>query len=319
MNLVSDQPGVAALTDPDLVNPWGMSHGPTTPLWVSDNGTDLSTLYRTDQPPAPVTKVTAVRVAIPGGGAPTGQVFNGGTSFIVPGTGMPARFIFAGEDGDLSAWNGGASAVLVAHVKGAIYKGLALVQGSYGPRLLAANFHDNRIDVFDTSFNRVHTTHAFHDRFLPKGYAPFNVAEFNGKVFVTYAKQDANREDDVAGPGHGFIDVFTTSGRFVDRFATHGVLNSPWGMAIAPASFGKLAGKLLVGNFGNGRIHAFDLRTGAMLGALRDRHGRVLSIDGLWGLTPGYSVAGGTNSVLFTAGPDDEQHGLLGYLRPAVK
>jgi len=254
VNLVADLPGVAATTDPELVNPWGISHGANTPVWVSDNGTDVTTVYRTDVAGSPVTK--ALSVAIPGG-APTGQVFNDTASFVVPGTGQPARFIFVGEDGDLSAWNGGASAVPVGHVDGAIYKGLALTHGPSGPLLLAANFRDNRIDVFDGSFTHLSTPGRFRDRFLPAGYAPFNVAEINGKVVVTYAKQDADREDDVAGPGHGFVDVFTDSGAFVGRFASRGVLNSPWGLTIAPASFGRFAGDLLIGNFGDGRIHAF--------------------------------------------------------------
>src|SRR4051794_21676719 len=178
VNLVSDQPGVAATTDPELVNPWGISHGPNTPVWVSDAETDVTTVYRTDTAGSPVTKVLSV--AIPGG-APTGQVFNDTASFVVPGTGQPARFIFVGEHGDLSAWNGGASAVPVGHVDGAIYKGVALTHGAAGPRLLAANFHDNRIDVFDGSFTLLSTPGRFRDRFLPAGYAPFNVAEINGK------------------------------------------------------------------------------------------------------------------------------------------
>ncbi|MCL1870140.1 MAG: TIGR03118 family protein [Promicromonosporaceae bacterium] len=314
VNLVSDQPGVAALTDPDLVNPWGMSHGPNTPVWVSNNGADVSTLYRTDTPGQPVTKVPTVRVDIPGG-APTGQVFNDTTAFALP-TGGPARFIFAGEDGNLSAWNGGTSAVLVASTPNAVYKGIALVHAATGPELLMTNFRANRIDVFNASFQRVPTFGRFTDRFIPAGYAPFNVAEINGLVFVTYAKQDAARHDDVAGPGHGFIDVYSTSGRLLHRFATHGVLNSPWGMAVAPASFGRFAGSLLVGNFGDGRIHAFSLRTGAVLGVLRGASGSPLAIDGLWGLIVGDPVAGGTNALWFSAGPDGEAHGLLGLLEP---
>ncbi|QDP95892.1 TIGR03118 family protein [Microlunatus elymi] len=316
IKLVSDQPGVAALTDPDLVNPWGMSRGPNTPVWVSDNGADVSTLYRTDTPGAAVTKVPLV-VSIPGG-APTGQVANDTTAFTVPGTGQPARFIFIGEDGDLSAWNQGTAAVAVGHTKGAVYKGLALVHAASGPRLVAANFGQNRIDVFDGAFQRVPTGFGFRDPFLPRGYAPFNVAEIGGRVFVTYALQDAAHEDDVAGPGHGFVDVYSTGGRFLYRFANRGVLNSPWGLAIAPSSFGRFADDLLIGNFGDGRIHAFDQRTGALRGALRDGSGRALKIDGLWGLLVGDQVAGGTNSLWFSAGPDDEQHGLLGLVQPAM-
>ncbi|HEY9291800.1 MAG TPA: TIGR03118 family protein [Microlunatus sp.] len=316
VKLVSDQPGVAALTDPDLVNPWGMSHGANTPVWVSDNGADVTTLYRTDTPGAAVTKVPLV-VDLPGG-APTGQVANDTTEFTVPGTDQPARFIFIGEDGDLSAWNqaAGTSAVLVGHTDGAVYKGLALVHSTTGPLLLAANFGANRIDVFDGQFNPVAAPGRFADRFLPSGYAPFNVAAVGGRVFVTYALRDAAHEDDVAGPGHGFVDVYANSGRFLYRFATRGVLNSPWGMTIAPPSFGRFAGELLIGNFGDGRIHAFDPRSGRVLGTLRSTSGRPLQIDGLWALLVGDDVAGGPDSVWFSAGPDDEQHGLLGLLQP---
>ena len=316
VNLVSDQPGVAALTDPSLVNAWGISHLANSPVWVSDNGADVTTLYRTDTAGSPVTKVP-LTVSIPGG-APTGQVANDTTAFVVPGTGLPARFIFIGENGDLSAWNGGTSAVLVAHTDGAVYKGLALVHAASGPLLLATNFHDNRIDVFDGSFTLVSTPRMFHDRWLPRGYAPFNVAEINGRVFVSYAKQDAARHDDVAGPGHGFVDVYTDSGSFVRRLATRGVLDSPWGMTIAPATFGQFGGALLIGNFGDGRIHAFDARTGKVLGTLRATSGRPLVIDGLWALVVGDAVAGGTGAVWFSAGPDKEQHGLLGLLQPAA-
>jgi uncharacterized protein (TIGR03118 family) len=316
-NLVSDEPGVATLTDPNLVNAWGMSRGPNTPVWVSDNGADVTTLYRGDIPGTPITQVPLV-VSIPGG-APTGQVFNDTTAFTVPGTGKPALFIFAGEDGDLSAWNQSVpsltSAVATGHTEDAIYKGLALVHGTSGPHLLAANFHDNRIDVFDGQFTRLPASGMFRDPSLPAGYAPFNVAEIGGQVFVTYALQDADAKDDIAGPAHGFVDVYTDEGAFVRRFASHGVLDSPWGMTIAPPTFGQFADDLLIGNFGNGRIHAFDPQSGEVLGILRGTNGRPLAIDGLWALIVGDAVAGGPDAVWFSAGPDDEQHGLLGILR----
>jgi len=313
--LVSDQPGVAQLTDPQLVNAWGMSRGPNTPVWVSDNGADVTTLYNgavPGNPESPVAKV--LTVSIPGG-APTGQVFNNTSAFLLPGTTTAARFIFIGEHGDLSAWAGGTAATLVGHTDGAVYKGLALAHSPSGPMLLAASFHDNRIDVFDGTFAPVSATGMFSDPGLPAGYAPFNVAEIGGQVFVTYAKQDADAEDDVAGPAHGFVDVYTTSGAFVKRFVSHGVLNSPWGMTIAPASFGQFSGDLLIGNFGDGRIHAFDPNTGEVLGTLRGKSGAPLAIDGLWALMVGDAVAGGPNSIWFSAGPDHEAHGLLGVLR----
>jgi len=315
-NLVSDQAGVAQLTDPQLVNAWGMSRGPNTPVWVSDNGADVTTLYNGAVPGNPESPVAKpLTVIIPGGGAPTGQVFNDTSSFLLPGTTTVARFIFIGEHGDLSAWAGGAAATLVGHTDGAVYKGLALAHSPSGPMLLAANFHDNRIDVFDSTFTPVSSAGMFSDPTLPRGYAPFNVAEIGGQIFVTYAQQDAEGTDDVAGPAHGFVDVYTTSGAWVKRFATHGVLNSPWGMTIAPADFGQFSGDLLVGNFGDGRIHAFDPNTGGVLGILRGTAGRPLAIDGLWGLMVGDAAAGGPNSVWFSAGPDDEAHGLLGVLR----
>jgi len=312
-NLVSDQPGVAQLTDPNLVNPWGMSRSATSPIWVSDNGADVATLYRGDVGGVPVSAVPLV-VSIPGG-APTGQVFNDTNAFTLPGTTTISRFIFIGEDGNLSAWAGGTAATLISHTDDAVYKGLALVHSPSGPMLLAANFHANRIDAFDGTFAPVPAAGMFSDPGLPQGYAPFNVAEIGGRVFVTYAKQDADREDDVAGPALGFVNVFTTSGAFVKRFASHGVLNAPWGMTIAPANFGQFSGDLLIGNFGDGRIHAFDPNTGDVLGILRGTSGKPLAIDGLWGLIVGDAAAGGPDSVWFSAGPDDEAHGLLGILR----
>jgi uncharacterized protein (TIGR03118 family) len=314
-NLVSDQPGAAAVTDPNLVNAWGMSHGPNTPVWVSDNGADVATLYRTDTPGQPVTP-QALIVSIPGG-APTGQVFNDTTAFTVPGTGSKALFMFAGENGTLSAWNqsAGTSAVSVGDIPaGTVYKGLALDHSPFGPLLLATDFHDNRIDVFDASFTRLPVDRLFQDPSLPRGYAPFNVAEIGSQIFVTYAKQDADRHDDVAGHGHGFVDVYTNYGVLEHRFASRGVLNSPWGMVIAPASFGDFAGDLLIGNFGDGRIHAFDPQSGRLVGTLSTAKHKPIVIDGLWGLIVGDQAAGGTDSVWFSAGPDEESHGLLGVL-----
>jgi uncharacterized protein (TIGR03118 family) len=219
INLVADQPHKAAVQDPNLVNPWGMSRGANSPIWVSDNGQDVSTLYAGAVGGAPVS-INKLVVSIPGG-APAGQVFNDTSAFDLPGTTNPALFIFAGEDGDLSAWNGSVSpftaAVPVGHQVGAVYKGLALVHSPFGPLLLATNFHDNRVEVYDAGFTRLNVAGLFADPTLPRGYAPFNVAEIGDKVFVTYAKQDAPGEDDVAGPGHGFIDVYTNYGVLLHR------------------------------------------------------------------------------------------------------
>jgi uncharacterized protein (TIGR03118 family) len=316
-NLVADRSGTgAAIVDKNLVNAWGLSHGPDTPVWVSDNGADVATLYTGAVGKNPVSAVPLV-VSTPGG-APTGQAFNDTAGFRVPGTNAPALFVFAGENGDLSAWNKSANpltkAVSVGQVRGAVYKGLALVHSPFGPLVLATDFHHNRVDVYDRTFHRLDVGLLFRDRHLPRGYAPFGIAAVGDRVIVTYAEQDAARHDDAAGPGHGFVDVYTTYGAFVRRLVSRGDLNSPWGLTVAPASFGRLAGDLLVGNFGDGRIHAYDLRTGHERGTLRDAHGHAIVIDGLWGLLVGDASSGGTDAVWFSAGPDGEQHGLLGTL-----
>ena len=329
-NLVSDQPGVAPLTDPDLVNPWGVALGPpptATPLWVSDNGTDKATIYPGSVAGSPLTKAGLV-VSVPG--APTGQVFNGDGGFVVSAGGASgsARFIFDTESGQILGWNPAVppatppatlstQAVVAATVPGAIYKGLAIASNERGRFLLAANFHAARIDVFDDTFTLVHWRGAFVDRHLPGGFAPFNVQTLGDRVYVTYAKQDENAEDEVAGAGLGFVDVFTTRGHLVRRLISRGPLNAPWGLAIAPAHFGRFSHALLVGNFGDGHINAYSPRSGRFLGRLRDAHGRPIVIDGLWALHFGNGVTGDTNAVLFTAGPDDEQHGLLGRIDPS--
>ncbi len=332
VNLVSDQPGVAPLRDPDLVNAWGLSASPGTdaapgsPLWVSDNGADKTTLYA-GASATTVSKALAVDVA---SGTPTGQVFNTDpTGFVVhdaAGNSAPARFIFDSESGGIDGWSPtvGATApgpsttteVAVRNGANAVYKGLAIATASDGHTYLyAANFRSGRVEVYDDTFTPVELPGGlFVDRRIPAGYAPFNVQELAGRLFVTYAKQDATLHDDVAGHGHGFVDVFTNDGAFVRRLVTRGVLNSPWGLAQAPEGFGRLGGALLVGNFGNGRINAFDIRTGAREGRLRDSHGRPITIDGLWGLRFGNGNAAKTDELLFSAGPDDESHGLLGKI-----
>jgi uncharacterized protein (TIGR03118 family) len=335
INLVSDQPGVAPLTDPDLVNAWGLSASPGTdtapgsPLWVSDNGTDRTTLYAGASATS-VNKVLSIQVT---SGAPTGQVFNtDATGFVVhddAGHSGPARFLFDSENGGIDGWNpavGGTpgttstvTEVAVRNGANAVYKGLAIAQASDGHTYLyAANFRSGRVEAYDNSFTPVELPGGlFVDRRIPAGYAPFNVQELAGRLYVTYAKQDDGLEDDVAGQGHGFVDVFTTDGALVKRLVTRGVLNSPWGLALAPAGFGHFGGDLLVGNFGNGRINAFDPTTGAFEGQLRGTHGHPLTIDGLWALRFGNGNAAKTGELLFSAGPDDESHGLLGKIVPA--
>jgi len=314
LNLVSDVPGLARVLDPNLVNAWGLSAGPTSPVWVSDNGSSKSTLYRGATKPGEPASIVPLVVSIPGGGSPTGQVFNSTGDFALP-TGGKAFFIFAGENGDLSAWNPaqGTTAVLVSPSKGGVYKGLALLATSAGSRLLAANFAANRIDVFDGAFHPVAMS-GFRSVGIPAGYAPFNVAALGGRVYVSYAKQDAAKHDDVPGAGHGFVNVFDSGGKFLRHFASRGTLNSPWGMTIAPAGFGDFSGDVLIGNFGDGRIYAYD-RSGDPEGTLRRADGHPLAIDGLWALMPGNGTAGAASDVLFSAGPAGESHGLLGILR----
>lgn len=312
-NLVSDVAGHAYVTDPQLVNPWGVSASPTGPFWVSDNHTGLSTLYNG----AGVKQGLVVTVPGVGGaaGSPTGQVFNGTGSFALPNGGN-AVFLFASEDGTISGWNpaGGASAVTAVNpLGGASYKGLAVSGSGAGARLYGANFGQGRVDVFDGSFGLVGSG-GFVDPNLPAGYAPFNAQTIGNSVYVTYALHGANG-DDVPGAGHGFLDVYGTDGTFQRRLVSGGALNSPWGMAIAPAGFGSFGGDLLVGNFGDGMIHAYDPLTGAAEGALLAADGTPLAIDGLWSLDFGNGGKGGaSNALYFTAGPDDEAHGLFGSL-----
>lgn len=316
-NLVSDQPGVAMLQDPNLVNAWGISFGPTTPFWVSDNATGLSTLYgvTNDSSGMPHVVKRSLEVMIPGEGNPTGQLFNGTDAF------NKDIFIFASEDGTISGWRpalGNAAEVLVNRAT-AGYKGIALSSDGNGPVLLAANFHEAKLDIYDATLalTQVMDDHA------PAGYAPFNVQTLHGIVFVTFAKQDADAHDDVKGPGNGLIDVFDPMHKKFYRFVTGRdaggklrEINSPWGLAIAPSSFGDHGNQLLVGNFGNGTIMSFDAE-GKFRGLLRALNDHPIVIDGLWGLTFGNGAnAGSTDTLFFSAGPEDESHGLFGSLQP---
>lgn len=317
VGLVADTPGHAAVTDPKLVNPWGLAAGPSTPLWAADNGTSTSTLYQGALHHSPISKVP-LDVAIPGGGAPTGVVFNPTGDFVLSHDGKsgPALFVFAGENGDISAWNktgDTTKAVLVAHTRKAVYKGLTMVNSGGKSFLLAADFHHGRIDVFDSHFHRVDMQGAFRGQ-VPRGYAPFGIARLGGVVYVTYAQQDPTRHDDVAGPGHGFVEVFDQSGHFLRTLVSRGPLDSPWGLAVAPSGFGRYGGALLVGNFGDGRIHVVDRHSGRVIATLTGRDHRPVTIDGLWGLLPGNGTAGERSDVWFSAGPGDESHGLLGVL-----
>jgi uncharacterized protein (TIGR03118 family) len=311
-NLVSDQPGVAIVTDPELINAWGISFAPTSPFWISDNGAGLATLYQGTG------AKQGLVVTIPGSGGasgtPTGQVFNSTTSGFVLSNGTKSTFLFATEDGTIAGWNGGAGTTAITAVStvGAVYKGLALGGTSTIPILFAANFSSGKVDAFNQSFGLVNS---FTDPTIPAGYAPFNVQVLNGKLYVTFALQDTAKHNDVAGAGHGYVDVFDLTGNLLQRLVSNGSLNSPWGLAIAPSSFASLAGDLLVGNFGDGTINAYDPTSGASLGALFDSHGNPLVIDGLWALTLGNGGVGSDpTAIYFTAGPDGETHGLFGDL-----
>ncbi len=320
VNLVSDQAGVALTTDPNLVNPWGIAARPGGPLWISDNRTGVATLYTSAGAKLGLT----VSVPAPAGGAPpsapTGQVFNSSPDF------GGARFLFSTEDGTLSSWNSGTNAVLRVDNSptSAVYKGLALANNGTVNRLYASNFHSGTIDVFDSSFQPVTLGgSAFTDPNLPAGFAPFNIQTVGNNLFVTYALQNGAKHDDVAGAGNGVVDVYSPNGVLLQRFAsgtaaaggTLTQLNSPWGIAVAPSQFGRFSNDVLIGNFGDGRINAFDPTTGILQGQVTDGSGNVITVDGLWGLQAGPGIGGGsTNQIFFTAGPSGETHGLLGSI-----
>jgi uncharacterized protein (TIGR03118 family) len=315
--LVGDAPGAAPGTDSSLVNGWGLSAGPTTPWWVSDNGTSTSTLYNGVGAKTPLT------VGVPGG--PTGTVFNGNTAgFVVSqgGKSGAARFLFATEAGTVLGWTPAVNPLTAIpgadrSAQKASYKGLAVA----GDRLYATDFHNARVDVFDTSFNLVGGS-GFADAKIPKGWAPFGIQALGGNIFVTYAKQDAAAKDEVDGPGLGYVDEFTPAGALVARVVTAGKKssppNAPWGLALAPSSFAPFGGDLLVGNFGDGRISAYADRGGgkwAYKGQLRRPNGAPISIPGLWAIAFGNgSAAGPADTLYFASGPSDEKHGLFGSI-----
>ena len=313
-NLVSNIPGLATHLDPNLVNPWGIAFNGASPFWISDNGTGLATLYNKQGVPSSLV-VNIPSPTGPTGGTPTGQVFNSASGF------GGAHFIFSTEDGLIASWSGGTQAVVqVNNSASAVYKGLAMATDAGNTYLYAANFRDGTIDVFNSSYHPVSLGGSFSDPNLPAGYAPFNAQNIGGLLYVTYALQDAAKHDDVPGAGHGFVDVFTTDGALVQRLVSMGELNSPWGLALAPAGFGAFSGDLLVGNFGNGWINAYNPATGAYAGWLENAQGSPLVEQGLWGIT--FDPNGGSADTLyFAAGLPDangllEQNGLFGALNP---
>ena len=328
-NLVSDVAGVADQTDPNLVNPWGIALNPSGPFWLSNNHSGTSTLYNGAGDLFPAGNPLVVRVPAAGGraaSAPTGQVYNPTPGFEIA-AGKPALFLFATEDGTIAGWNtdvDAANAVTMVDNSGAgaVYKGLALGANNSSPALYAANFNAGTIDVFDFAFKPLSTSGGFQDPNLPAGFAPFNIQRIGRRLYVTYAKQDGAKRHDVAGAGNGFLNVFDMDGNLRQRLVSGGVLNSPWGMAVAPAFFGDYSGTLLVGNFGDGRINAFDMASGEALGALADQDGNAISIEGLWALAFGNGRNGGdANTLYFTAGIANggslEDHGLFGSVQPA--
>jgi uncharacterized protein (TIGR03118 family) len=318
--------------DGDLVNGWGVAFNPQGPAWVADNGSGKSTLY--DGTGKKISLVVTIPGVNGGQGAPTGIVFNGGAANATPDfpvTGKNAQgadttagavFLFASEDGLITGWapSINRTMALVAKDKsadGAVFKGLAI--GGDGTRhlLYATDFHNSRVDVWDAAFNAVTLpSGAFTDSHIPKGYGPFGIQAINGDIVVTYAKQDQDAHDDVKGQGFGFVDIFDASGKLIQRFAQHGSLNAPWGVALAPSSFGRFGGALLIGNFGDGFINAFGPISGRFLGALRDQNGRRIHIDGLWGMQFGNGLLQQpTNALFAAAGPGDEQHGTYNVIR----
>lgn len=309
-NLVADTAGYgAARIDPSLVNPWGISFSATSPIWISANHTSLSVIYDT----AGMTVIPNVTIQ-GGNGAPTGQVFNGTSGFVIPANGKPARFIFAGEDGTISAWNGGTAAITIvdrSHQQ-AVYKGLAMANDGTGNFLYAANFKKSKIDVFDSTFAHVKEK-GFVDKNIPNDYGPFNIRNIDGNLFVTYAKHQApDNMDDQKGPGNGYVDIFSPKGDLLQRFTSRGALNSPWGIVPAAPGFYSVPNTILIGNFGDGRINVYKA-DGEFVGTLKDKHGHDIVIDGLWALENNVPKANPLN-LYFTAGPADETHGLFGYL-----
>ena len=344
-NLISDIPGLAEVTDPNLLNPWGLAFFPgLSPFWINENNAGFSALYFADAVPFPgLPLVTIPAPAAPTGGTPTGIVADFFTSpgvfDIVPVSDPSADFgsalfIFDTEDGTILAWNETLPDILSAVIvvdnsqggapTGAVYKGLALGSNTAnGPLLYATNFRSGKVDVFDSSFQSPTPplTGTFTDPKLQAGYAPFGIQNINGQIWVTYAQQDAPKHDPVNKPGHGFVDVFDVNGNLLTRFAQHGHLDSPWGVAMAPATFGQFANDILVGNFGDGALNAFDPKSGHWLGAVSGPNGRPLVNDGLWSLTFGGALnSDGTSSspdtLFFSAGLNHEADGLFGTILP---
>jgi uncharacterized protein (TIGR03118 family) len=310
-NFQSDIAGVAQHTDSNLVNAWGMAVSPNGTIWVSDNGSGVSTLYHQDGTAVSLVVTIPTAARNRDGGNPTGVVFNGTQFFQVTknGNSAPALFIFVSEDGSISGWNPNLDQTnaIIAVDNGrnrgrnsAVYKSATLGTANGHNFLYASNFHTGKVETYDESFHSVNPG-GFNDPNLPEGYAPFGTRNFNGEIFVTYAKQDHAKHDDVPGPGFGFVNVFDTSGNFLRRLVSNGNLNAPWGLAVVNS-------ELWVGNFGDGLINVYDPTTGAFIETLMRADGTSLQFDGLWDMLPQ------ANGVFFTAGIADEAHGLFGMI-----
>ena len=310
-NLSSDISGLAANTDPNLKNPWGMSFGPTTPFWVSDQGVDKTTLYNG----AGVAQ--ALVVSMPAGPGPTGQVFNSSSSFLLP-TGGKALFLFATLDGTITGWNAGQGTTAFAAVpsNGAVYTGLAIGTNGTADMLYAADFAHARIDAFNGTFGLTSLAGNFTDPNLPAGYSPYNVQTIGGKLYVEYDTVNPTTGRPTTTANTGIVDIFNTDGTFFQRLVTNNHLNSPWGVTLAPAGFGGLGGDLLVGNFGDGTISAFNPVSGTFVGTVSDQNGNPLVNSGLWALNFRASGSGfDPNTLFFTAGINNEADGLFGEIQ----
>jgi uncharacterized protein (TIGR03118 family) len=325
-NLVSDGTIPALHTDSNLVDAWGIAFNPAhNVVWIANNGTGTSTVYNPDGTAVAISgSSNAVTIPPPAGSsaiaAPDGEIFNTTSSFTVSkgGTSGPAAYIWSTEDGTISAWNPTVdlnNAILEVDdsSSNAVFKGLAMAKLGGSNLIYATDFRNDRIDAFDSAFKQVTLPFSFSDSKIPAGFAPFNITNIGGDLVVTYAKQDSAKHDDVAGLHNGFVDIYAPDGKLVERVVAGGQLDSPWGVATAPAGFGALAGDLLIGNFGNGRILAFNTKTRHFDGLLTHRGGTDIKIDGLWGLTFG-DTAATADTLFFTAGPDAETHGLFGTI-----
>ncbi|NUX53330.1 TIGR03118 family protein [Paraburkholderia youngii] len=318
--LVSDGAVPAAHTDANLKNPWGVAFNPKGFAWVADNGTNVATLY--DGNGVPQSLVVTIPDGKNGSASPTGIVFNGTQSFLVTENGKSgvAAFIFTGEGGTITAWApavGPTNAFVMYDdgAGGAVYKGLALAAMNNGNFLYATDFHNNKIDVFDSSFTKVSMPGAFTDPAMPAGFAPFGIQAIGSNLFVTYAMQDAAKHDDVPGAGLGMVDVYDTAGNLKQRFATGGPLNAPWGIAQAPASFGSMSGAIIIGNFGDGMINAFNASSGQSMGPISGPNNSPIVEHGIWGIAFGNDLSNQPSSTLFfAAGPNAEADGVYGRI-----